>query len=51
MKSLEVLVWNIPALASICFAGYLAANRLDGWGWFLGIGVLLVILPVGATQR
>lgn len=32
----------LPATACFAVAGYLAIKGLDGWGWFLFVGVLLV---------
>lgn len=51
MKTLSVLVWNLPALTSISWAGYLASNERSGWGWFLGVGVILMVLPLGQQSR
>ncbi len=37
----KLLVANTPALACIIASIYLAANSLDGWGWFLFAGVIV----------
>lgn len=32
----------IPSAVCFSAAGYLAANGIDGWGWFLFVGVILL---------
>lgn len=32
---------NLPSLACILLAGYLAINGVEGWGWFLFLAFLL----------
>lgn len=39
---LSILGVNIVAITCIGFAGYLAANDKNGWGWFLFAGLLCV---------
>lgn len=30
---------NLVALACVSIAGYMAIKGINGWGWFLGIGI------------
>lgn len=32
----------IPSAVCFAAAGYLAAHGIDGWGWFLFVGVILL---------
>ena len=39
-KILIRLTHELPSIACFCLAGFLAYNGIDGWGWFLFVGVL-----------
>lgn len=30
---------NLLAIVCVCVAGYMAINKINGWGWFLFIGL------------
>lgn len=49
--SLLSFVMSLPALVSICWAGNLALNDNSGWGWFLGLGLLLTLSPLGIISK
>lgn len=34
------LAVNAVAITCVCCAAYLAIKRVDGWGWFLLVGML-----------
>lgn len=38
---LLILVSNLPTLASVCGAIYLASLGKDGWGWLLFVAIVL----------
>lgn len=38
---LMALVRALTCITSLVVAGYLAANRLPGWGWFLFVALCL----------
>lgn len=39
--AVSTIAANISCIVCVCAAFYLAANRLDGWGWFLMIAIFL----------
>lgn len=38
---IAIVVLSMPCTACVILAGYLCAHGVDGWGWFLFIGLLL----------
>lgn len=38
---MTMLAVNFTSLACVAVAGYLAVNKIDGWGWFLFVAVIL----------
>jgi hypothetical protein len=38
---LHSLLANLPSLACVIIAGYMAFHDKNGWGWFLFLAVLL----------
>lgn len=42
---LNLLIANIATIICVSFACYLAVKGIDGWGWFLFVGVLLGTVP------
>jgi len=45
------LLGLIPATISIVFAAGLVVKQIDGWGWFLFIGLLLGLAAVNGGVR
>ena len=41
MKTVFV-IWIIAAVAIIFFAGLMAYDNKEGWGWFLFVGVVML---------
>jgi hypothetical protein len=37
----KLLFANIPTMICLVFSGYLCIHEIDGWGWFLAIGLLM----------
>jgi hypothetical protein len=36
------MMWKyLASTAAVCIAGALAYNKVDGWGWFLFVAVLV----------
>lgn len=48
-KSFFILL--IPCIAAICFAGYLAIEGIEGWGWFLFISICLFVYPKKTVSK
>lgn len=42
---------NLVALACVGFAGYLAINNKEGWGWFLFVGILTAASATFGKQK
>ena len=49
--SLLSFVMSLPSLFSICWAGNLALNGSSTWGWFLGVGCVLALAPIGVVSK
>jgi len=44
MKSETIfIIWILGTLGVISLASYMAINHIDGWGWFLFVGALMLI--------
>lgn len=43
MTGLTILLANGGTITAVVIAGLLAFNDKPGWGWFLGVGVLLTV--------
>ena len=41
MAYLLLLLSNLSALACVIAAAALAVNQIEGWGWFLFVGLLM----------
>lgn len=39
---LILLAANLPSVACVFCAGYMAAKDKQGWGWFLFVSIILV---------
>jgi len=50
MSFLRILVMEATSIVCAVFAGLLALNGLDGWGWFLGIAVLSAVSSVKSEK-
>lgn len=46
---LGVAIAFVPAVTCAAIAGYLAINRMDGWGWFLFVAVILLPSKVSVS--
>jgi len=45
------IVVNIPSILCIGISGYLIANGIAGWGWFLVVGVLAIYYVRGENEK
>jgi MFS family permease len=41
----------LAGIGSIGIGGYLCYHDSNGWGWFLGIGFLILLIFSGAVER
>lgn len=41
---MKLFIANIPCVVLSCISGYMAIQGIEGWGWFLGLGILCFLL-------
>jgi len=51
MRVLQILVMEAASITFAVFAGLLALNALDGWGWFMAASLICGVSSVGGTQK
>lgn len=47
---MRFVYYNIVALALILLAGFLAYNKIDGWGWVVFGALLVTAVPDGSNN-
>jgi hypothetical protein len=45
-----LLLRNLPAIACVIAAAALAVNRIEGWSWFLFVGLLMTSYPTDSSS-
>lgn len=45
------IVLILPASICLSVAGYMAIHQIDGWGWFLAVGLLLGAFRYSSNQK
>lgn len=50
-ENIKLLIWHIPTVVSIIAATYCAINKIQGWGWFLFVGILVAVVPSRSNKE
>lgn len=45
MEFKTLILMNVASIISVIIAGILAHKKINGWGWFLFVALLLVTNP------
>jgi hypothetical protein len=45
-----LLLRNLPAIACVIAAAALAVNQIEGWSWFLFVGLLMTSYPTDSSS-